>query len=66
MYGNDTKSCYDMIIYLIASLSIQRIEIPKTPLISIFKLIQEAEYYIRTVFVNSDITINGSSKDKLF
>ena len=39
---------------------------PRAPIISIFRMIQEAEYYIRTAYGDSTITINGRLEEKLY
>ena len=62
--SNNTKSYYNRIVYLIASMVIQQVGMPRLPVIWIFKIIQEMEYYIRTNFKNSKITIYRRDLDK--
>jgi hypothetical protein len=53
---NDAKSCYDRIVHSIAILSMRRVGILLAPLVSMFKVLQEANYKIRTAYGDSTKT----------
>ena len=58
--SNDAKSCYDRIVHAIASLCMQRVGLPKEPIICMFTTIQNLNHYIRTVFGDSEISFSGA------
>lgn len=57
--SNDAKSCFDRIVHSIASLSLQRVGVPRAPLVCIFTTIRNLEHRIRTVYGDSDIGFSG-------
>ncbi len=56
---NDAKSCYDRIVHSIAILSMRRIGILLAPLVSMFKVLQEATYKICTAYGDSTKTCSS-------
>jgi hypothetical protein len=56
---NDAKSCYDRIVHSIAILSMRRIGMLLAPLVSMFKVLQEVTYKIRTSYGDSTKTCNS-------
>ena len=64
LYSNDAKLCYDRIVHSIASIVMQRIGMPKLPVIAMFRMIQQAEYFILTIFGDSTLSINGRNLSK--
>ena len=61
---NDAKSCYDRIVHYIASLALQRSDMPRVPIVSMFQTIQGEEHHMITSFGDSSITINRRDFDK--
>ena len=59
LYSNDAKSCYDQMVHSIASITIQRMGMPKPPIVAIFRTIEQAEHFIRTTFGDSTLSINS-------
>ena len=57
--SNDAKSCFDRVVHNIASLSLQRVGVPHSPLICVFTTIRNLEHRIRTVYGDSDIGFCG-------
>jgi hypothetical protein len=47
--SNDAKSCYDRIVHSVASLALQRLGVPVSPIISMFSTIQSLKHHIRTI-----------------
>jgi hypothetical protein len=59
---NDAKSCYDRIVHAIAILCMVRLGCLFAPVVSMFKTLQSAVYKIRTVYGDSDTTVNSPSQ----
>ena len=57
--SNDAKSCYDRIVHSVASLSMQRMGVPKEPLVCMFTTIANLEHNIRTAYGDSLETFGG-------
>jgi hypothetical protein len=51
--SNDAKGCYDRIVHNVASLCMQRVRVPKEPIISMFGTIQSLQHHVRTAFGDS-------------
>jgi hypothetical protein len=60
----DLKSCYDQINHTSASISLQRIGIHKSEIISMFDSIQRMAHKVRTAFGDSLYTYGGSTIQK--
>jgi len=58
--SNDTKSCYDLIGHSQASLSMQRVGVPKNIINCLFTTLQEAIHKVRTGFGDSKAHYGGS------
>jgi hypothetical protein len=48
--SNDAKGCYDRIVHNVASLCMQRVRVPREPIISMFGTIQELQHHVCTAF----------------
>jgi hypothetical protein len=57
--SNDAKSCYDRIVYSVASLYMQRIGVEEPPIVCMFTTIQNLHHSIRTVYGDSALTFTG-------
>jgi Reverse transcriptase (RNA-dependent DNA polymerase). len=55
----DLKSCYDCILYNLASISLQRIGIPRTEVVTMFDSIQRMTHSVRTTFGDSILSYGG-------
>ena len=64
LYSNNAKLCYNRIVYSIASIAMQRLEMSLIPIKSIFKTIQKINHIVRTEYGNSTSFINENSEDK--
>jgi hypothetical protein len=51
--SNDAKGCYDRIVHNVASLCMQRVRVPKEPIVSMFGTIQSLQHHVRTAFGDS-------------
>jgi hypothetical protein len=58
---NDAKSCYDLIGHSQASLSMQRVGVPRSAIDCMFSTLQQAKHYVRTSFGDSTGYYIGSS-----
>jgi hypothetical protein len=56
---NDAKSCYDRIVHSIAILCMVRLGCLFAPVVSMFKTLQSAAYKIRTIYGDSEITVQS-------
>jgi hypothetical protein len=59
--SNDAKSCYDLIGHTPASLSMQRVGVPKTVVNCLFTTLQEAVHQVRTGYGDSVATYGGEA-----
>jgi len=57
--SNDAKSCYDLIGHTQASLSMQRVGVPKNIINCLFTTLQEAVHTVRTGFGDSKASYGG-------
>ena len=57
---NDTRSCYDRIVYFSVFMTLYRLGIPKPMIISMIHAIQMMEHSVRTSFGYSTATYGGS------
>jgi hypothetical protein len=57
--SNDAKSCYDLIGHTPASLSMQRVGVPKSVVNCLFTTLQEAVHQVRTGYGDSVSTYGG-------
>ena len=64
--SNNTKFCYNRIVHLVASLAMQRIKMPKDPILSIFATIQNIIHIVRIAFRDSTSSINRKSLAKSY
>jgi hypothetical protein len=64
--SNDAKSYYDRIVYSVASLALQQMDIPRAPIVSMLSTIQSMNHVVRTAFGDSDSFINGKDLAKLY
>jgi hypothetical protein len=60
MCSNDAKSCYDRIVHSVASIAMQRLGVPKEPIMCRFTTIQNLEHRIQTIYGNLRIKFSGS------
>jgi len=58
--SNDAKSCYDLIGHTQASLSMQRVGVPKSIINCLFTTLQDAMHQVRTGFGDSKESYGGS------
>ena len=58
--SNDAKSCYDRIVHSMASLAMQRVGMPKEPIICMLTSLQNMTHYIRTAHGLSSQTYGGN------
>ena len=63
--SNNTKSYYNRIVHLIASIALQHLGMPIEPITSIFKIIQEMDYYVGIAYGILNSKINGTKTDIL-
>jgi hypothetical protein len=61
---NDAKSCYDLIGHTQASISMQRLGVPKHAINCLFDTLQNATHQVRTAYGDSDFTYGGETWDK--
>jgi hypothetical protein len=59
--SNDAKGCYDRIVHNVASICMQRVRVPKEPIISMFGTIQELRHHVRTAFGDSEKSFSANS-----
>ena len=61
--SNDAKSCYDCIVHPIIMMSLRRLGVPKSVIISLIDTFQSMEHHLRTSYGDSDefFTCEGSS-----
>ena len=59
--SNDAKSCYDLIGHTQASLSMQRVGVPKSIINCLFTTLQEAVHQVRTGFGDSKSFYGGKT-----
>jgi hypothetical protein len=52
--SNDAKGYYDRIVHNVASLCMQRVRVPKEPIVSMFSTIQNLQHHVRTAFGDSE------------
>jgi hypothetical protein len=57
--SNDAKSCYDLIGHTQASISMQRIGVPKAAINCLFTTLQEAVHFVRTGYGDSKSSYGG-------
>jgi len=57
--SNDAKSCYDLIGHCQASISMQRLGVPRGAVKCLFSTLQEAVHYVRTGFGDSTSSYGG-------
>jgi hypothetical protein len=58
--ASDLKSCYDRVVYAIASLSMRRVGMPSEPIICMFTIIQDLEHHVRTICGDSKKSFGGN------
>ena len=56
--SNHAKSCYNIIVHSIASLALQRLDMPIQPIQCMLVTIQELHHHVRTVFGTSSSSIH--------
>ena len=61
--SNDAKSCYDRIVHSVASISLQRVGVPKLAVQTMFNTIQGLHHVIRTAHGDSLLSYSGESWD---
>ena len=61
--SNNAKSCYDCIVHLVASISMQCIGAPLMPIVSMFSTIQHMQHHVRTAYGDSSSTFGGQPND---
>jgi hypothetical protein len=52
--SNDAKGCYDRIVHAVATLAMRRLGLPKEPILSMFRTLQEMRHHIRTAYGDSN------------
>ena len=57
--ANDAKGCYDRIVHSVASISMQRQNVPLGPIVCMFTTIQNLKHYIRTIYGDSELCFSG-------
>jgi hypothetical protein len=59
--SNDAKGCYNHIVHNVASLCMQRVRVPKEPIVSMFGTIQSLQHHVRTAFGDSKWYFSASN-----
>jgi hypothetical protein len=52
--SNDAKGCYDRIVHAVATLAMRRLGMPKEPILSMFRTLQDMRHHIRTAYGDSN------------
>jgi hypothetical protein len=65
MAGTDAKSCYDRMAHTPTSLSMQKLEVPKGPIASLFGVLQQSIHRIRTAYGDSDVQSTSTPEDPI-
>ena len=60
---NDAKSCYDLIGHTQASISMQRLGVPKHAISCLFGTLQSATHQVQTAYGDSDFTYGGNTNE---